>query len=65
MRDFITEYGITFTMLWSQSNRPTGYYHVGLGRWSGFWLLDRNGNRLVKGLYEDAEQIERLLADLK
>ena len=51
-------------MLWSQSNRPTGYYHAG-NRWSGFWLLDRNGNRLVKGLYEDAEQIERLLADLK
>ena len=65
MRDFIAERGVTFTMLWSESNRPTGYYHVGLGRWSGFWLLDHNGNRVVKGLYEDADQIKELLAGLE
>ena len=55
---------LTFTMLWSQSNRPTSYYHAG-PRWSSFWLLDRNGDRIVSGLYEDAGQIEELLAGLE
>ena len=51
-------------MLWSQSNRPTSYYHAG-PRWSSFWLLDRNGDRIVSGLYEVAGQIEELLAGLE
>ena len=57
-------------MLWSTSNRPTNYYFVeGQGdetymRWSSFWLLDRNGNRITSGLYENGAQIDRLLASL-
>ena len=51
-------------MLWSESNRPTGYYYAG-PRWSSFWLLDRSGDRIVSGLYEDAGQIEELLAGLE
>lgn len=62
--DFIAEHGITFTMLWSESHQPTSYYHAGT-RWSSFWLLDRNGNRVVSGLYENAEQIEELLERLE
>ena len=59
----MAKYGITFTMLWSESSRPLGYYHAG-GRWSSFWLLDRTGDRVVSGLYENGEQIEELLAGL-
>ena len=52
-------------MLWSESRWPTSYYSTGLGRWSAFWLLDRNGNRIVSGLYENAAQIEELLAGME
>lgn len=52
-------------MLWSESRWPTSYYHTGGGRWSAFWLLDSNGNRIVSGLYENGAQIEELLADLE
>ena len=64
MREFVAKYGITFTMLWSESHRPTSYYNSG-NRWSGFWLLDPNGDRIASGLYENSEQIEELLADLE
>ena len=64
MRDFIADYNISFTMLWSESTLPTSHYYAG-SRWSGFWLLDRNGDRVVGGLYENAAQIEELLADLE
>ena len=55
-REFVAQYGITFTMLWSESSRPTSYYFRGGSwssfRWSSFWLLDRSGKRVVSGLYK-------------
>ena len=64
----MADYGTTFTMLWSESSRPTTHYFRGGNwsswRWSSFWLLDPNGDRLVSGLYENGEQIEELLAGL-
>lgn len=56
-------------MLWSTSNWPTNYYWVqqegaSYMRWSSFWLLDRNGDRITSGLYENGAQIEELLASL-
>ena len=51
-------------MLWSESYQPTSYYYAG-PRWSSFWLLDHSGNRVVSGLYENAEQIEEQLALLE
>ena len=66
VRNFIADYNISFTMLWSESTRPTSHYYDYAWRsWSGFWLLDRNGDRVVSGLYENAAQIEELLADLE
>ena len=51
-------------MLWSESTRPTSYYYAG-GRWSGYWLLDRTGERIASGLIGDDLNIEDLLAELE
>ena len=40
-------------MLWSESREPTNYYYTHTGTWSGFWLLDRTGNRVRNGHYSD------------
>ena len=47
-------------MLWNTSTVPTAYYNTRTGTWSGFWLLDATGSRLVSGHYSDA-QVESLL----
>ena len=53
-------------MLWSESRRATSYYHAGGGgRWSGYWLLDRTGERIASGLIGDDLNIEDLLAELE
>ena len=52
-------------MLWNESRRPTSYYYVGRGRWSGYWLLDRTGERIASGLIGDDLNIEDLLAELE
>ena len=62
--NFVEKYGITFTMLWSASRLPTSYYHTYTGTWSGFWLLDRTGKRIVAGHYSDA-LVEFLLVGLE
>ena len=62
-QQFVDTYGITFTMLWSESSRPTDYYYTYTGTWSGFWLLDATGDRIVPGHYSDAlvgELLDRL-----
>ena len=51
-------------MLWSSSQQPTWYYDTNTGTWSGFWLLDRTGERVAAGHYSDAV-VEFLLADLE
>ena len=61
--DFVDTYGITFTMLWSESREPTSYYFTHTGTWSGFWLLDSTGNRLRNGHYSDG-LVEFLLDEL-
>ncbi|MDE0168371.1 MAG: hypothetical protein OXS29_02505 [bacterium] len=69
VREFVADYGVTFTMLWSESSRPTTYYfragNWSSWRWSTFWLLDPSGDRVVGGLYENGDQIEELLAGLE
>ena len=41
-------------MLWSESPEPTDYYYTHTGTWSGFWLLDSAGSRIVAGQYSEA-----------
>ncbi len=41
-------------MLWSESSQPTDYYRTYTGTWSGFWLLDSAGSRVVAGRYGEA-----------
>lgn len=50
-------------MLWSASSGPTAYYNTRTGTWSGFWLLDAAGNRLVSGHFNTA-QVEALMGAL-
>ncbi|MDE0654442.1 MAG: hypothetical protein OXI26_12410 [bacterium] len=47
-------------MLWNPSRVPTAYYNTQTGSWSGFWMLDASGNRLVPGHFNVA-QVEALL----
>lgn len=47
-------------MLWSTSTVPTDYYDTRTGTWSGFWLLDATGDRLLPGHFNQA-QVEALL----
>ena len=51
-------------MLWSESRSPNNYYYAE-SRWSGYWLLDRTGERIASGLIGDDLNIEDLLAELE
>lgn len=59
---FVETYGITFTMLWSDSRVPTDYYHFPSPVWSSFWILDGTGRRIF-GAYQFDEELATLLLD--
>ena len=61
---FVDTYGITFTMLWSDSRAPTDYYHFPAPAWSSFWILDSTGRRILGGDAFDSELINPLLDHL-
>ncbi len=63
-QEFVDRYGITFTMLWSDSRVPTNYYHFPTPVWSSFWLLDSTGRRIFGGASFDDELITLLLDHL-
>ena len=45
MEDFLSEHGVTFTVLVDLPGLDvTAHYDIGY--WSEFWLLDRYGNRI-------------------
>ena len=58
----MTEKGVTFTALWSESR--DAWEHYGMNATSDFMLLDRFGNRLTEPAPYDEQLVTRLLEDL-
>ena len=60
-RAFVETYGITFTMLLSDSPVPTNYYHFPAPAWSSFWLLDSTGRRVLGAVQFESDLVGELL----
>lgn len=58
----MTEKGVTFTALWSESR--DAWEHYGMNSTSDFMLLDSLGNRLTEPEPYDEQLVTRLLEDL-
>ena len=61
-QEFVTEKGVTFTALWSESR--DAWEHYGMNATSDFMLLDRFGNRLTEAAPYDETLVEQLLEEL-
>ena len=61
-QEFVTEKGVTFTALWSESR--DAWEHYGMNSTSDFMLLDRFGNRLTEAAPYDETLVEQLLEEL-
>ncbi|MDE0654440.1 MAG: hypothetical protein OXI26_12400 [bacterium] len=63
-RRFVADFGVTFTMLWSDTFAVWRHYEVMTS--SDFWLLDSTGNRVgdAPAAY-DPVLVEQLLSGLR
>jgi hypothetical protein len=53
-QDFVSDTGVTFTMLWSESS--DAWRHFAISTNSDFWLIDKDGNRIDNSatLYDES-----------